>query len=124
MCGLRADFYYCHTVAVIDVGDSLCLQDGSVVYNCCWSSPAQSLLGPSSVELATIFYCLRLESSLFVASYDSQGYCGGIRTRLHTGIESVSYVTTELHRKSVFSYRVLLCYLATRCSIVHREYSS
>jgi hypothetical protein len=25
--------------------------------------------------------------SLFVASYDSQGYCGGIRTRLHTGIK-------------------------------------
>jgi hypothetical protein len=24
--------------------------------------------------------------SIFVASYDSQGYSGGIRTRLHTGI--------------------------------------
>jgi hypothetical protein len=24
---------------------------------------------------------------LFVASYDSQGYCGGIRPRLHTGLE-------------------------------------
>jgi hypothetical protein len=26
-----------------------------------------------------------LESSLFVASYDSQGYGGGIRHRIHTG---------------------------------------
>jgi hypothetical protein len=34
----------------------------------------------------TIFYCLRFETSLFVASYDSQGHGGGIRTRLHTGI--------------------------------------
>jgi hypothetical protein len=25
--------------------------------------------------------------SLFVPSYDSQGYCGGIRPRLHTGME-------------------------------------
>jgi hypothetical protein len=33
----------------------------------------------------TIFCCLRFETSLFVASYDSQGYGGGIRPRLHTG---------------------------------------
>jgi hypothetical protein len=42
----------------------------SVVYNCCWPSPAQSF----NVS----------ETSLFVASCNSQGYCGGIRTRLHT----------------------------------------
>jgi hypothetical protein len=35
--------------------------------------------------LATIFYCLTFETSLFVASYDSQGHGGGIRSRLHTG---------------------------------------
>jgi hypothetical protein len=35
--------------------------------------------------LVTIIYCLRFEISLFVASYDSQGYGGGIRPRLHTG---------------------------------------
>jgi hypothetical protein len=32
----------------------------------------------------TIFYCLKFETSLFVASYDSQGHGGGIRPRLHT----------------------------------------
>jgi hypothetical protein len=31
------------------------------------------------------FYCLRFGTSLFVASYDSQGHGGGIRPRLHTG---------------------------------------
>jgi hypothetical protein len=35
--------------------------------------------------LATVFYCLRFETSLFVASYDSQGHGEGIRPRLHTG---------------------------------------
>jgi hypothetical protein len=30
--------------------------------------------GPRAVGLATIFYCLRFEISLFVASYDSQSY--------------------------------------------------
>jgi hypothetical protein len=34
----------------------------------------------------TIIYCLRFETSLFVACYDSQGYGGGIRPRLHTGL--------------------------------------
>jgi hypothetical protein len=34
----------------------------------------------------TIFYCLRFETFLFVASYESQGYGGGIRPRLHTGV--------------------------------------
>jgi hypothetical protein len=38
------------------------------------------------VGLATIFYYLKFESSLFIASYDSQGYGGGIGLRLHTGV--------------------------------------
>jgi hypothetical protein len=31
------------------------------------------------------YFSLRFETSLLVASYDSQGYGGGIRPRLHTG---------------------------------------
>jgi hypothetical protein len=46
----------------VDVGRSLWREDGSVVYNCCWT-PAQSFSGPSPVGLATIFYCLRFETS-------------------------------------------------------------
>jgi hypothetical protein len=83
----------------------------SAVYNFCWSSLAQSFSGPSLTGLVTIFYCLRFETlhlegqvptfislgnraaqlypqalcSLFAASYYSQGYGAGIRTRLHTG---------------------------------------
>jgi hypothetical protein len=45
----------------------------------------QSFSGPSSVGLVTIFYSLRFETSLFVASYDAQGYGRGIRPRSHTG---------------------------------------
>jgi hypothetical protein len=62
---------------------SLWADDGSVVYNYCWSSPAQSISGPSPVGLTTIFYCLWFDTSLFVASYDSQGYGGGIWPCLH-----------------------------------------
>jgi hypothetical protein len=42
-------------------------------------------LGRNPLGLATVFYCFRFETSLFVASYDSQGHGGGIRPRLHTG---------------------------------------
>jgi hypothetical protein len=51
-------------------------------------------LGPIPVGLVTVFYCLRFETSLFVASYDSLGFGGGIRPRLHTGL-LVSYITTD-----------------------------
>jgi hypothetical protein len=67
------------------VGRPLWRENGSVFCICCWPLPAQSFLGPSPLGLATIFYCLRFETSLFVTSYDSQGHGGGIRSRLHTG---------------------------------------
>jgi hypothetical protein len=76
----------------VDLGRPLWWEDGSFVYNCCWPSPAQSFSGPSPVELVAIFYSLRFETSLFDASYDSQGHGGGIRPCLHTGLSrSVRY---------------------------------
>jgi hypothetical protein len=47
----------------VDVGRPLWRQDGSVVYKCCWPSPAQSFSGPNTAGLITIwvFCCLRLE---------------------------------------------------------------
>jgi hypothetical protein len=83
----------CYGVA--DVGRSLWREDGSVVYNCCWSSPAQSFSGPSPVGLTTIFYCLWFETSLFVVSYGSQGYGGGIRHRLHTRLDPTLSVSVS-----------------------------
>jgi hypothetical protein len=38
-------------------------EDGSVVYNCCWPSQAQSFSGTSPVGRMTIFYCLRFDTS-------------------------------------------------------------
>jgi hypothetical protein len=65
------------------VGRPLWREDGSAFCICCWPLPAQSFSGPSPLVLATIFYCLRFETSLVVASYDSQGHGAGIRPRLH-----------------------------------------
>jgi hypothetical protein len=36
--------------------------DSSVVYNCCWPSPAQSFSGPNPAELMATFYSIRFET--------------------------------------------------------------
>jgi hypothetical protein len=98
----------------VDVGRPLPRKDRSVLYNCCWSSPAQSFSGPSPTGLDHILLSQIRDSpnlegqvpvfisprnrmarlypqvlgSLFVASYDSQGYSGDIRNRLHAGCRS------------------------------------
>jgi hypothetical protein len=62
--GSRPDFYYCQTVGVfVDVGRSFWQEDRSIVYNCCWPSPAQLFSGRSPVGLATLFYWLRFETN-------------------------------------------------------------
>jgi hypothetical protein len=67
------------------VGRPLWREDGSAFCICCWSLPVQSFSGLSPLRLETIFYCLRFETSLFVASYDSQDDAENIRPRPHTG---------------------------------------
>jgi positive regulator of sigma E activity len=44
------------------------------------------ILGSESLGTGDHIYCLRFEASLLVASYDSQGYGGGILPRLHTEV--------------------------------------
>jgi hypothetical protein len=78
-------------------------EDGSAIYCCCLSSPVQSL-GTHGNNLLSQFFRLpeprgpgpriprnsvshlypRAQGSLFVTSYDLQGYGGDILTRLHT----------------------------------------
>jgi hypothetical protein len=85
---------------LVSVGRPLWREDVFVFFMCRWPLPAQLFSGPSPLRLATEFYCLRFEISLFVASYDSQGHDGGIRPRHNTGStrvesESESYITTD-----------------------------
>jgi hypothetical protein len=77
---------YCLTVTVLILWGVLSDEGTGVFCKCCWPSPAKSFSDPCPLGLATVFYCISFETSLFVASYDSQGHGGGtcIGPRLHT----------------------------------------
>jgi hypothetical protein len=61
--GSRQAFNYWQTVVgFFRWGCHLRREDGSIVCNCCCSSPAQSIWGPSLTKFMNIFYCLRFET--------------------------------------------------------------
>jgi hypothetical protein len=85
--GLSPDFYYLRVCwnGTLSLGRVCHLQFLLVL-------ASAVILGSESRGLATIFYCLRFETSLFVASYDLQDYGGGIR---QSQSQSQSHVTTD-----------------------------
>jgi hypothetical protein len=118
---------------LVSVGRPLWREDGSVFCICCWPLPAHSFSGPSPLWLAPIFYCLRFETSLFVASYDSQGHGGGIRPRLHTGKTSPqlekyipvainTHATSEILLNATFSVRSVLYQIRCKKSWKEQKY--
>jgi hypothetical protein len=81
----------------VNLGRPLWREYGSIVYNLHFrvripsgSWPSPNLEGQVPVFISPRNRVARLYpqalNSVFVASYDSQGYGGGIRTRLHSGI--------------------------------------
>jgi hypothetical protein len=101
--GAHDQIFFFDIYGLVFVGCPLWREDGSVFCIYCWPLPVRSFSGPSPLKLETIFYCLRLETSLFVASYDSQGHSRGIRPRLHTGIplsHSVNILNVVLKHNS------------------------
>jgi hypothetical protein len=60
--GAQDQFSITVSYGFVDVRRPLWREDGSVVYNCCWSSPPQSFSCTSPAGLMTTFYCLRFET--------------------------------------------------------------
>jgi hypothetical protein len=56
-----SDFFATGPLRSLSSCNTLSRQHEFVVYNCCWSSPAQSFSGPNPAVLLTIFYCLSFE---------------------------------------------------------------
>jgi hypothetical protein len=88
------------------VGRSLWREDGSDLYNCCCRSPAQSFSGLNPVRFVTIFHFLKFDTSIFVAFYDSQGYCGGSGPHFHIAFLLPIGDTRRRHRLEGFHYCV------------------
>jgi hypothetical protein len=117
----------------IDVGRPPWREDRSVVYNCCWPrqrshsqvrvpqdswphiTASDSRL-PNLEGQVPVFISVQVQGgpvippevdSLFVASYDPQGYRRGIRTRLHTGIHSTDTTeNTSPNSSSIVAWRI------------------
>jgi hypothetical protein len=81
-----ADFYYCQTVAGLLMWDTLSLARGRVCRLQLLLALANAvILGSESRETHDHILLSQIRDfPFFVASYDSQGYGGGIRPRLHT----------------------------------------
>jgi hypothetical protein len=83
--GSWPDIYYCLTVTVLFLWGALPDNRTGLSFYMLLALASAVFLGPESLGLATIFYCLRFETSFFVASYDSHGHGACIPSRLHTG---------------------------------------
>jgi hypothetical protein len=63
ICDLKTRFLLLSdSCGFVDVGRPLWRKDGSVVHNCCWSSPAHLFLNASPAGLIAIFYCHRFDT--------------------------------------------------------------
>jgi hypothetical protein len=81
------------------------------MYNCFWTLPEQSLLGPSPAELTAIFYCLICDSPnlegqvpVFISRRNriTQLYPRALGlTQSQSQIQSQSYITTDSQSASL-----------------------
>jgi hypothetical protein len=106
---------------LVSVGRPLWQEDESAFCICCWPLLAQSFLSSSPLGLMTIFYCLRFETSLFVASCDSQGH-DGVKVKVKvilrlTISQSVSLGTEHLPGAHDQIYIFFLIWKFLSCSI-------
>jgi hypothetical protein len=112
--GLMSRYFLLFDIyGLVFVGRLLWREVESVFCICCWSLPAQSFSGPSPLGLATIFYSLRFETSVFVASYDSQSHGGGIRHGFDV-ILAKGYCSIDSARTTYQTPLILIAYCFTR----------
>jgi hypothetical protein len=118
------DVYYSLTVTVLFLWGAL--SDERMGLSLLYAAdplPAQSFSCPSPLGLATVFYCIICETSLFVASYHSQGHGGGMRLRLHTGRNwNITGVALYVLRADLTETPIPLLVVTDRTENMSQEY--
>jgi hypothetical protein len=84
-------FNYCQTVAGLLMWGALSDETTGLSFTMLLVLASEVIFGFESRGTRDHILRLRFETSYFVSSYDSQGYAGGIPTR----VQSQSYVTTD-----------------------------
>jgi hypothetical protein len=111
---LRSEYGIRLTVTFFIPWDALSDERTGLSFVCATGPCQRSFLGRSPLGLATVLYCLRFETSLFVASYDSQGHGGGIRPRLHT-VTPFSYKHSAQNPRKTPSLLMMTSPLTRKC---------
>jgi hypothetical protein len=109
---LRPDLcYLCDSYGLVLVGRPLWLEDGSVVCNCYWSSPAQSFLGPSPAGLVAL--PVLASTVLLITSLHGPSRKPRFRQYLYCCMRMIC-------RRNVFT-QPLPRHGSTRCNILRRR---
>jgi hypothetical protein len=106
------DIYYCFTIrSCFFVAPSLTRGRVCLLYMLLALASAVFFGFPRG--LATIFTVSDFATSLFVTSYDSQGHGGGIRSRLHTSLNSAGlrWILYPLGTDHARKTQQLYCYV-------------
>jgi hypothetical protein len=96
--GLRTDFYFCQTVASLFIWDALSDERTGQSFRI---APSPRQLSHFRVRVPWDSWpYFTVSDSLFVTSYYSQGYDGGIRPRLHMGVTNMNYIILYLRNRN------------------------
>jgi hypothetical protein len=109
----------------VDVWPPLWRVDGSVVYNCCWASLANSFSGLSPAVLMTKFYCFRFETPPAWRVRPPYLYPPGTRWPIYTprhGVPFWSSPTTRRNTVEVFEPASTRGYVTTHPIGKERRY--
>jgi hypothetical protein len=100
--GLRPDFYYCYycqTVECLLMWSALSDERTGLSFRFTGRPRQRNDFGSESLGTRDHILLSQIRDFLFVVSYDSRGYGGGIRRRLHPGLillsQSQSHIATD-----------------------------
>jgi hypothetical protein len=96
-------------------------EDGSVIYNCCWFSPAQAFSGQSPMGPMTTFYYLKFETPPTWMARSPYLYSPGLEWPGNTPRHWVSISSPMIRRATVEVHRYCLLIYDWTTYIVSRQ---